>query len=422
MCHNILRLFTDIFVLQMLIILILMLNLYKVVGGASDVSSTAYESILSYFDSGLSYTEIIRMLSNIHGVLISMSTLKRFLRVRQKFRRCNKSNLNDVIMFIKTELAGSGSCLGYRAMHQKVRQKGFHIDRETVRLILKGLDPRGVEERSRHVLKRRVYTAKGPSFVWHMDGYDKLKPYGFAVHGCIDGYSRKIIWLKVGPSNNNPLVVLSYYLQSVIDLERLPKLIRADRGSENVTVAGVQRFLRRNHNDGLQGHASFRYGPSTQNQRIECWWSQFRRMSSTWWIRVFSKMADDGFFDSSIKEQIDLIRYCFMGLLQDELDAVRQSWNTHRIRPVQHSVCPPGRPDVLFFAPPDGIYDCSFTPVSQDIVTVQQEYSRDGSLTGCTEEFIVFARKVMQQHNLEYPRNVTMALHLYEVLRQELAM
>jgi len=24
--------------------------------------------------------------------------------------------------------------------------------------------------------------------VWHLDGYDKLKPYGFAVHCCVDGY------------------------------------------------------------------------------------------------------------------------------------------------------------------------------------------------------------------------------------------
>ena len=23
--------------------------------------------------------------------------------------------------------------------------------------------------------------------MWHLDGYDKLKPYGFAIHGCIDG-------------------------------------------------------------------------------------------------------------------------------------------------------------------------------------------------------------------------------------------
>ena len=28
---------------------------------------------------------------------------------------------------------------------------------------------------------------KGPDFVWHIDGYDKLKPYGFPIHFCIDG-------------------------------------------------------------------------------------------------------------------------------------------------------------------------------------------------------------------------------------------
>lgn len=24
--------------------------------------------------------------------------------------------------------------------------------------------------------------------MWHCDGYDKLKPFGLPIHGCIDGY------------------------------------------------------------------------------------------------------------------------------------------------------------------------------------------------------------------------------------------
>lgn len=44
---------------------------------------------------------------------------------------------------------------------------------------------------------RRCYYSEGPSYVWHLDGYDKLKPYGFPIHGCIDGFSRKILWLEV---------------------------------------------------------------------------------------------------------------------------------------------------------------------------------------------------------------------------------
>lgn len=28
---------------------------------------------------------------------------------------------------------------------------------------------------------------QGPNHMWHIDGYDKLSPYGLTIHGCIDG-------------------------------------------------------------------------------------------------------------------------------------------------------------------------------------------------------------------------------------------
>ena len=28
---------------------------------------------------------------------------------------------------------------------------------------------------------------QGPNYLWHVDGYDKLTPYGLNIHGCIDG-------------------------------------------------------------------------------------------------------------------------------------------------------------------------------------------------------------------------------------------
>ena len=34
---------------------------------------------------------------------------------------------------------------------------------------------------------------EGPNHIWHLDGYDKLCPYGFAIHGCIDGYYKHIL-------------------------------------------------------------------------------------------------------------------------------------------------------------------------------------------------------------------------------------
>ena len=43
--------------------------------------------------------------------------------------------------------------------------------------------------------------------MWHLDGYDKLKPFGFPIHGAIDGYSRRILWLRVMCTNNDPQVI-----------------------------------------------------------------------------------------------------------------------------------------------------------------------------------------------------------------------
>lgn len=52
------------------------------------------------------------------------------------------------------------------------------------------IDPESVDRRKKHKLIRRHYVNPGPNFMWHIDGNDKLKPYGFAIHGCIDGFSR----------------------------------------------------------------------------------------------------------------------------------------------------------------------------------------------------------------------------------------
>ena len=88
-----------------------------------------------------------------------------------------------------------------------------------VRRALKIVDPKGVETRSRGRLMRRKYKTKGPNYLWHIDGYDKLKPFGFCIHGAIHGYSRCVLRLEVGPSNNDPsIVAIKYYLDRVKQL------------------------------------------------------------------------------------------------------------------------------------------------------------------------------------------------------------
>jgi len=102
--------------------------------------------------------------------------------------------------------------------------------------------------------------------LWHVDGYDKLKPFGFAIHGPIDGYSRKILWLEVAHTNNDPCVVGNYFVECVEQIGGAPIAVRGDCGTENVFVAGVQRFLRRDCQEDFAGFKSFMYGTSVANQ------------------------------------------------------------------------------------------------------------------------------------------------------------
>ena len=128
-------------------------------------------------------------------------------------------------------------------MHHRLILSGYQCNRETVRLALKSLDPEGVDMRKTHRLTRRRYTNPGPNYLWHLDGNDKLKLFGLGIHGCIDGYSRRILWLEVSRSNKDPTIVGKYFLDCIHQLNSAPRAIRVDRGVENTIIAGIQRYF-----------------------------------------------------------------------------------------------------------------------------------------------------------------------------------
>ena len=228
-----------------------------------------YNVLKNYFTAGFSYEEICNFLFRFHRIKITIRHLNLWLRQCNLQRRVNHSNINTVIKFIQDELKGSSSCFGYLYMLQKSRSSGLTDDKETVRLILNSLDPAGVDKRKRQKLTNREYLSFGPNYTWHIDGYDKLKGFGIAINGAIDGYSRRILWLKLSSSNNSPRVIANYYLCCIKELNLIPSVVRGDRGTEKVIVCGIQRFLRRNQTDSQSKDKSFIYGHSTTNQRIE---------------------------------------------------------------------------------------------------------------------------------------------------------
>ena len=73
-------------------------------------------------------------------------------------------------------------------------------------------------------MRRCVHHACRPKFIWHIDG--------LCINGCICGFSRKIIWLNVYQTNNDPKIIGGYVLDVKV-IGGCPLEIRTDYGTEN---------------------------------------------------------------------------------------------------------------------------------------------------------------------------------------------
>lgn len=372
--------------------------------------------ILQYFNLGMKYAEIVAFLSSYHGITLSVRQLKRVLKQLGRSRRKLKSSIDEVIDSVEQELSESGASIGYRQMHQRlVNDHRLTIDRETVRCALKVLDPEGVDRRLSKKLKRRQYRVRGPNDTWHIDGYDKLKQFGFCIHGAIDGYSRRILWLKVTSTNNDPAVITYYYTSYLRKYGGTARKIRGDCGTENMYVAGMQRFFRRNDDDSFAGMKSFMYGKSTSNQRIESWWAFLRNSCTDWWMKYFRDLRDEGLYNANDKIQVECLKFCFMGIIRYDLQRLARHWNTHKIRPVRNTESPNGKPDVLFFLPQlSGTVDYKCI-VDLDDLDVAEECVREPQLRG-SPEIMELASMIMEDRDLSFPENVNEARLLYEEL------
>ena len=175
--------------------------------------------------------EIIASLASNHNIFISKHNLNRKLRELCLYCRKHHTDIVDVACFTEEQLSTSGQLCGYRRMHLIILQNGILVSRETVRHLMGLLDPEGVKQRRRWQLQRRQYNGTGPNFVWHLDSYDKLKPYGICINRCIDGYSRQILWLEASLTNSDPGVIAGYFMETVGDKVGCPRLLRGDAGT-----------------------------------------------------------------------------------------------------------------------------------------------------------------------------------------------
>lgn len=359
--------------------------------------------IAIYYHAGYTVREIIGFLVTRHGIAIGERQVHRILREKQLKRRENQSSLEEIVRALLHELAGSSRNMGYRLMRRRLlTDHDIIASSETVRLALSVLDAEGVLARSRRCLHRRAYSNKGPNFAIHMDGWDKLKPFGISIHGAVDGYSRRVLWLRACNSNKNPQYVARFYLDYVKEINGVPMIIYADRGTENSIARDIQYGLRWNHNDPFQGISSFIYGSSNRNTRIERFWRSLREMVGNTWIDHFKDLADYGIMDTSDMIHLECSRFCFLHLIDTELDGVARHWNEHRIRKSKNVDLPAGKPDVLYFQPETYLARDYKMPLNGNLVALERQYGQNPPVRGVSVEFEELAGHLIRQNNLVY--------------------
>ena len=153
-------------------------------------------------------------------------------------------------------------------------------------------------------------------------------------------------------------------------------------------------------------HSSFLFGTSTNNQPIESLWSISKRQNSAWWINVFKDLQDKGLIDPSLNHHKESLKFCFSGLLESELDNIKEMWNNNRIRNSRNAEHRGGRPDVLYFnLAVAGATDYKFL-LAREKRDQPLRCCVYPSLVNCTEDFMPLASLIMIEENLSAPKNI----------------
>lgn len=133
------------------------------------INAPSDELIAYYYKLLYTGKEICGFLLYFHNITLSLRQLKRIKR-KLGLRR-HMSSPAEVVSAIKILHREGFGNNGYKFIWRMLNTFcNDSASQETVRLALSVIDPDGVNVRSRHRLRRRIYFYKGPNYLLHMDG------------------------------------------------------------------------------------------------------------------------------------------------------------------------------------------------------------------------------------------------------------
>jgi hypothetical protein len=200
----------------------------------------------------------------------------------------------------------------------------FHVLRQRLRDLLAVIDPVGRELRRRRLTYRRQYPLVRSMWCVHMDGHHKLDFVKLCIHGLIDGFSRKVLFLWCS-NNNSAHTVLDLYYETAL-VYGLPEKLYTDHGGENNGAGRFQAAVRE-HVD------AWKKGKSTHNVRIERFWGDMHAKCICYYCILFARYEQENNINCRhVPVHQFVIHFLFIPLINENLCECRDSWNNHKMR------------------------------------------------------------------------------------------
>jgi len=226
---------------------------------------------------------------------------------------------------VKDYVLNHGEAIGQTYIAGYIKSLGIRVQRRRIRESLARVDPKNTALRWGIVVSRRTYKVPWPNSLWHLDGHHSLIRWKFVIHGCIDGFSRRRIYLSCY-SNNLSETVLELFLDAVKkDGGMWPSRIRVDKGVENVLVCDEMVQVRG------AGRGSFIAGPSTHNQRIERLWKDVFRCVCMSYYYTFYAMESSGMLNPDNHIHLFALHLVYVPRINKSLSQFMEAFNNHKV-------------------------------------------------------------------------------------------
>lgn len=125
-------------------------------------------------------------------------------------------------------------------------------------------------------------------------------------------------------TSNSADTVLTMFVEA-IQKHGIPSRLRGDRGGENRDVSILMILLR-----GLN-RASFMWGSSVFNTRIERLWVEVGKRFARAWRAFFLRLERLHLLGRNKKGHLWLLHYLFLDLINTDCDNFADEWNSHPV-------------------------------------------------------------------------------------------